>query len=72
MRHHIAQRDAIQPRMVLLQHRELALIEAKSRHAGIDVQYRGQALRPTARATLGPGIDLGQRAEHGNDIVPAR
>ena len=68
VRHHVAQRDAVQARVVLLQHLELARIEAEPRHAGIDMQDRRQ--RPPAAARRSrPGVDLGERAEHRNDIV---
>ena len=68
MRHHVAQVDPGQPRVVLLQHRQFARIETEPRHAGIDMQDRRQRAAGVAR-DRGPGIDLGERAEHRDDVV---
>ena len=68
MRHHVAQFDAGQPRVVLLQHRQFTCIETKPRHAGVDMHDRRQRTPCVARRG-GPRIDFAERTQYRHDVV---
>ena len=66
--HHVAQPDAGEPRVVLLEHRQFTRIESKPRHAGIDVQNCRQNA-PCAACHRCPVADFAERAEYRDDVV---